>query len=259
MDPITNADGSQANAGAPDAGAGQQDGGNQTPGWIAQLPDDLKGNETFTGYKTIGELAKAHLDTSGKVTELEGKLAGTIPKLSENATDEEKAAYRLAMGVPETPEAYDLPRPDLPKGVEYNEPLEKWFRNTAHKAGISAEQAKTLFNDYNQFSTEFLKSLEVQRQTTLETGMKALKETWGNHYDDNVAVVKRVQEKIGAANEPMKQWLTAHNAENDPTLIQFLLDLAPGYLDDYAPPGKAGGGSKVKEGMNYTVPNPPPT
>ena len=251
MDPVVNADGSQAAAGAPDGGAGQQDGGNQAPGWIAQLPDDLKGNETFTGYKTIGELAKAHLDTSGKVAELEGKVANSIPKLTENATDEEKAAYFAALGVPESPDKYELERPAMPEGMPYNEDLEKWFRNTAHKAGITAEQAKTLFTSYNQFGTEFLKSIAEQRKTTLETGMNALKESWGNHYDDNVAVVKRVQEKIGAGSEPMKEWLTAHNAENDPVLIQFLLDVAPGYLDDYAPAGKPPGDHTKGGGMTY--------
>ena len=129
----------------------------------------------------------------------------------------------------------------MPDGVPYNEALETWFRTTAHKAGITAEQAKTLYGSYNQFGMEFLKSLETQRQDTLTKGMNALKESWGNHYDDNVAVVKRVQEKIGAASGPMKEWLTAHNAENDPTLIQFLFDAAPAYLDVYAPSGRPPG------------------
>ncbi len=260
MDPITSADGTGATPPAPGAATPQQDGGVQSPGWIAQLPDDLKGNETFTGYKTVGELAKAHLDTSGKVAELEGKLAGTIPKLSENATADEKAAYLKAIGVPESPDGYEFERPAMPEGVPYNEALEKWFRDTAHKAGISAEQAKTLYGSYNQFGAEFLKSLEVQRQDTLTKGMNALKESWGNHYDDNVAVVKRVQEKIGLSDPDMKAVLTEHNLENDPRVIKWLLNAAPAYLDDYAPSGgRPPAGSKANEGMNYKVPNPPPT
>jgi len=252
MDAQNNADGSQAvNAGAPDGGA-VQDGGNQTPGWIAQLPDDLKGNETFTGYKTIGELAKAHLDNAGKVTELEGKVANSIPKLSENATAEERAEYFKALGVPESPDGYEFDRPQLPEGMEYNEALEKWFRNEAHTAGLSAEQAKALYGAYNKFTESVMKKMDDDRQAALDSGMKALKESWGNKYDDNVAIVKRVQEKI-AGSEPMKKWLTTHNAENDPVLIQFLLDLAPGYLDDSAPPGRPAGDKTNKQtGMRYT-------
>lgn len=209
----------------------------ETLGWKTEIPGSLREHEAFAPYKTKDELWNGHIEAVSKVKDLEGKLAGAIPKLSENATDEEKTAYLKAIGVPESPDGYEFERPAMPEGVPYNEALEKWFRDTAHKAGISAEQAKTLYGSYNQFGAEFLKSLEVQRRDTLTKGMNALKESWGNHYDDNVAVVKRVQEKIGAASGPMKDWLTAHNAENDPVLIQFLLGAAPAYLDDYAPSG----------------------
>jgi hypothetical protein len=238
-----NADGSQVtNAGAPDAGAQQQDGGNQAPGWIAQLPDDLKGNETFTGFKTIGELAKAHLDNTGKVTELEGKVANSIPKLSENATDEDKAAFRAALGVPESPDKYEFERPTMPDGIPYNEPLEQWFRNEAHKAGISGEAAKSLYNGFNNFSLAFLQSLEQQRTATLDAGMKALKEEWGGKFDEKVAIVKEVQKAIGLADPGMKEILSERNLENDPRLIKWLLNIAPSYLSDSAPLGRPGGG-----------------
>jgi hypothetical protein len=232
----------------------------ETLGFKTEIPASLRGHEAFAPLKTKDDLWNGFIEAVTAKKDLEGKLAGAIPKLSENATADEKAAYLKAIGVPESPDGYEFERPAMPEGVPYNEALEKWFRDTAHKAGISAEQAKTLYGSYNQFGAEFLKSLEVQRQDTLTKGMNALKETWGNHYDDNVAVVKRVQEKIGAASGPMKDWLTAHNAENDPVLIQFLLGAAPAYLDDYAPSGgRPPAGSKANEGMNYKVPNPPPT
>ena len=250
----------QVNQQQGDQGNQQQADTSQSLGWRAGLPDDLKSNETFTPFKTVGEFAKHHIETAGKITDLEGKLSKAIFKPADDAPAEEKAAYLKAIGVPESPDGYEFERPAMPEGVPYNEALEKWFRDTAHKAGISAEQAKTLYGSYNQFGAEFLKSLEAQRQDTLTKGMNALKESWGNHYDDNVAVVKRVQEKIGAASGPMKDWLTRHNAENDPTLIQFMLDAAPAFLDDYAPSGgRPPGGQKANEGMAYKIPNPPPT
>ena len=59
---------------------GSEDGGNL--GWRVQLPDDLKANETFTPFKTVGDFAKAHIETITKAKELEGKLSGSIPKLT---------------------------------------------------------------------------------------------------------------------------------------------------------------------------------
>ena len=134
-----------------------------------------------------------------------------------------------------------------------------WTRCCA-SAGISAEAAKSLYQDYCGFSAQFLQNVEAERQTALEDGMNALKETWANKYDENVAIVKKVQEKVGATSEAMKTWLTRHNAENDPVLIQFLYDLAPGYLDDSSPSGRPPGApQKGKEGMVYKVPNPSQT
>jgi hypothetical protein len=49
------------------AGTGQGEGL-----WRAQLPADLKENETFTPYKTLGDFAKAHLETAGKVKDWMG-------------------------------------------------------------------------------------------------------------------------------------------------------------------------------------------
>lgn len=232
----------------------------QAPGWISGLPDNLKTNEAFAGFKTVGEFAQSHLETQGKVKELEGKLATAIVRPGEGATDEEKAAFREAMGIPDAPDKYEFERPQMPEGVEYNEALETWFRNIAHKHGLAGDTAKAMYADYMQFGTAFVAEQAAQRSKTLEDGMNKLKETWGNKYDENVATVKRVQEKMGLADEGMKSLLSELNLENDPRLITWMLTYAaPMYIDDNAPPGRSSGGEPVKEGMAYKVPNPPPT
>lgn len=253
MDSTVNADGTTGTVAAPDAGT-VQDGGNQAPGWIAQLPDDLKGNETFTGFKTIGELAKAHLDTSGKVAELEGKVANSIPKLTENATDEERAAYLAALGVPESPDGYEFEKPELPEGMAYDDNLEKWFRAVAHAEGIPKETAKKLYEAYNAYQSDYLKLLDKFRTDERTSHMETLKKEWANKFDDNVKIVQAAQEKIGLADPAMKEWLEAHNAGNDPVLIKWILANAHLYTNDNAPPGKPGTGQENK-GTSMTYPS----
>ena len=46
----------------------------QAPGWLAGLPADLRDNEAFKSYRTVGDFAKAHLDTAAKAKEYEGKI-----------------------------------------------------------------------------------------------------------------------------------------------------------------------------------------
>src|SRR5512139_3773574 len=89
---------------------------------LAQLPENLRTNEAFTGMNTAGDIATALLEAKGKVTEFDGKvkaldgevgnlkakLAEAVPKLPKEATDAEKEVYYLAMGRPETADGYEL-------------------------------------------------------------------------------------------------------------------------------------------------------
>jgi hypothetical protein len=248
MEENINVDGSQVSSGAPDADAAAAV--QTVPGWTAQLPDSLKGNAAFTEYKTIGELAKAHLDNSGKVTELEGKVANSIPKLTETSTDEEKAAYFTALGVPDSPDKYEFVRPTMPEGIPYNEPLEQMFRASAHKAGISQSAAQVLYGDYMNFGNAFIQQQMEERQATLAEGMKTLEKEWGNKFAANVKVAQEVQKAIGLADPEMKKILSDHNLGNDPAIVKWLINLAPAYLGDNAPMGSPAG-SKPDEGLFY--------
>ena len=77
-------------------------------GWRAGLPDDLKQNEAFTAFKTVGELGKDYLGLKAKAAELEGKLGNYVPKLPDNATDEDRNLYYDALGRPKQPSEYEF-------------------------------------------------------------------------------------------------------------------------------------------------------
>src|ERR1700691_545729 len=79
--------------------------------WTASLPADLKDNKAFSSYKTIGDLAKDHLALADKVKEFDGlkaKLEDSIPKLPDDASDEERTIYFNALGRPEKAEEYEF-------------------------------------------------------------------------------------------------------------------------------------------------------
>lgn len=219
-------------------------------GWRTELPTSLRDNEAFAGYETKNSLWEGHIAAVSKVKDLEGKLAGAIPKLTATSTDEEKAAYYAAMGVPESPDKYEFDRPKMPDGIPYNEAMENWFRKAAHKAGISQEAAKVLYGDYMQFGNAFLEQQQVQRQTTLAEGMKALEGEWGNKFEANCKVAQEVQKAIGLADPAMKKVLSDHNLENEPVIVKWLINLAPAYLGDNAPMGQPAG-TKPTGGLEY--------
>jgi hypothetical protein len=172
--------------------AGEVQGGG-VPAWTAQLSDDLKGNEAFTGYKTISDLAKDHLSLKGKATELEGKLTSDyIPKLTENATDEQKAAYRAALGVPDTPDGYEV---DLPDGDDGS--LSKWFKSQAHELGMPKEMAKGLSTQWNTMIGEMVKVEQQRLQKVHDESLSALEREWGANAPANKEAIKKAYQEFG--------------------------------------------------------------
>jgi hypothetical protein len=236
-----NADGTVT---APDA-AGQ----NAVPAWIAQCSDDLKGNEALTSYKTISDLAKDTLSLKEKATALEGKIATDyIPKLAENATDEQKQAYRAAMGVPEKPEEYEV---ELPEGSSPD--LANWFKGVAHAIGMPKEQAKAISKEWNGFVA---KAGEVQKQAeqkALSDGLAEIKTEWGMGYNVNAEKVKAafthfkdvpglmdlMTVKVGGTDEAPVLF------GNHPAAMRVFLEIGKKIVPDSSVPGAGSGDNRT--------------
>jgi hypothetical protein len=245
--------------------------------WTAQLPDDLKTNETLTGYATLGDFAKAHLETHGKVSEYEGKvkdfegkvgdlekrLTNTIQKPSENATPEELAAFHRALGVPDKPEDYKFEKPkDLPAGLDYSDGVVQWWAQVAHKAGLSDKTAKTVFEEYNKMAiaqyNQQVKDLTEKVDKENSTAQAALKEKWGTEYDKNYELAVRCVEHFGG--EEFGKKVVEYGLGNDPAFLEFMVNVSKVFKDDTLADLTIGGQRKEerKPGqLEWTYPSMP--
>jgi hypothetical protein len=121
------------------------------------LPDDLKGNQSFSQFKDKGlaDVLKAYGD-------VDSKLKGAIVVPGEGATDEQKAEFqakvRQALGVPEKPEAYQV----KVEGIPADDPMLKNFIGEAHKMGLTNEQVQNATAWFAKHQTEAW----TQQQTT---------------------------------------------------------------------------------------------
>jgi hypothetical protein len=101
--------------------------------WYAGLPEEH--HQALSGYENgnaalLGLLGKAVPASEGLV-----KVPG------EEATDEERAAFRKALGVPDAAEAYALPEGlELPEGVDLDDDTGRDFRRAAHELGLTDAQ-----------------------------------------------------------------------------------------------------------------------
>ena len=212
-------------------------------GWRAGLPDPLKTDATFTPYKTVGDFAKAHIETAKKATELEGKLASAIIKPGEKATSEEKAAYLKALGVPEKASEYEFPKVE---GVEHDEKMLSWAKDTFHKAGLNKEQAAQISQAWDGFMKGLEQGMQEAETNALKEVETKLKEEWKADYDKNFELSKRAFTKFSGAD------LSEFKAH--PVLVRAFYEVGKAMGEDNSPPGKQSGASPPKVGMNYNMP-----
>jgi hypothetical protein len=213
-----------------------------TDGWKAQLPDDLKNNEAFTGFEKIGDFAKDYLKVKGNVTELEGKLGKSIPKLSDNASEEERAAYFNALGRPETVDKYELTKPEIPEGMPYSEEFEKGFKTTAHTFGLTQTQVKGLFDWYMNGAIEAFKIDANARQKAFDDGMEALKKEHGDKYPEYVKTVDRAVQKFGG--DEFKKFMDDSGLGNNPVIVKTFYNIGKAISEDTLAGGEFGGDNR---------------
>ncbi|MHB9878293.1 hypothetical protein ACSMXM_01310 [Pacificimonas sp. ICDLI1SI03] len=115
-------------------------------GLIEGASDDDKANLEWLkakGYKSVSGLAKSYREAERQIRN------GGVEVPGENATDEQRAAYREKMGIPDKPEGYEFAIPqnlELPEGAGLNDDLVAFYGDAAHKLNLPKDQARALFD-----------------------------------------------------------------------------------------------------------------
>ncbi|MFH2073517.1 MAG: hypothetical protein ABIJ75_11780, partial [Actinomycetota bacterium] len=151
----------------------------QPPGWVAALTSEQRANtelikELATRFpKGAPELVQHYVETKTKT-------GVSVP--NEQATAEEWATYRKAMGVPEKPTDYKLEKGKAPAGLEYPDARVTSLKDAVHQAGLTQTQAEKLFLwDQKSRLTEALEAAQSAR-STIEQVTGELKAEWKGDY-----------------------------------------------------------------------------
>ena len=154
---------------------------------------DSEAKKIAERYQSLDELAKAQL-------ELRQKLSKAVFVPGEKATDEEKAAFNKALGVPEDINDYAL---DLPKDFdqevlttdEAKQSLES-FAKIAQAAGVSKDAFKAITGEYfRQIDAAQKATIDADKQFAKETE-EALKEEWGKGFNKEKEYANRGAEWV---------------------------------------------------------------
>lgn len=158
--------------------------------WRATLPDDLKALPAAQKYATPADLLKGYVEAE----KLIGRKGVAIP--GENATPEEHAAFRAALGVPENPDAYGLKAPEGVPPEVWDADNAKAFAAEAHKLGLTPAQAQGLA------AWQASRVAEMASKAGLEpdgrTFEEVLQAEWGQQFDAKMELAKRAVKEFGA-------------------------------------------------------------
>ncbi len=145
---------------------------------------------TFKGkdWAEVGPvLAKSYVETK--------KLVGaktTLKIPDEHSTPEEIAAYRKAIGVPDTPQDYRITRPEAAL-TGWDETAEQNFLAKMHELGTPPHTVQAILNWYGEYVSEQHRAWHREAEAT----QQELRRDWGPDYAANLGVANRAIQQYG--------------------------------------------------------------
>jgi hypothetical protein len=153
--------------------------------WRNHLPEDIRAEPSLGTVKNLSGLVKSYVNAQKMI----GRDKVALP--GENATEGEIRAFYQRLGVPEDPKGYKFDAPALPEGMAINEKVDNWFREAAHKHGLTPKQAGALYAEFNGLQAGEFSERQSQEQATVAEAEASLKKEWGTAFDQKLELAKR--------------------------------------------------------------------
>lgn len=225
--PAGGTDGSGAPEGAPeevDAGSGSS---NKTPAWMAQLPGDLKTDESLAKYATVGDAIKGLMGSQGK---------------PEEKKEPEPVKYENFTKV--------LSADDDPFG-EIGNGLKSYLESK----GRSQAEAEEFFDNFSEV-------LKTAKGNMIKNGRelceKAVKAQWGSEYESKRALMAKGYLALGDTDGSLQRALDESGASLSPATWELLSRIGRLVSEDRGTPNKRTGGATRNPGavpVDYSKPS----
>jgi len=196
--------------------------------WMNGLTTEQKADVEL--IKNLSKFEKGIPDLAKSYGELSSKLSQALVVPNETATEEERARFRKAIGVPEKSEDYKLEKPKLPGGLEYDEDVEKDLLALAHKLNMSNEQADAVHTFY---STTLAKQIMDARKVVKTTEAEAeaqLRKDLGADYDAAQTYKERAFKEF-FSEDGLAQLFVQTGLGNHPGIIKAFVKMGKAFSE----------------------------
>ena len=137
------------------------------------------------------------VDLLGKHFELRQQLSTAIQPLGKDATDEQVATYRKAIGVPETAEGYVFTTPEGHELTEDDKAFQKSAAEMFHANNIPVDAANAQIAWFSDHAAQVEKGQVDADKAYADETEAALKAEWpGKEYENNKAFADRAAAKV---------------------------------------------------------------
>lgn len=211
-------------------GDGGGGGGTDDLGWRANLPEDIRSEERLGKFKDESEMIQMPVNLARSFIHAD-RMVGR-DKIAMPKTDEEWEETYNKLGRPESAELYMLPTPDGLhddlKGTAGKDA--EWFRETAHKIGLTDKQASELFKEYLLRSSDvYSQGLTDNENQRVDTEIQ-LRTEYGTTYDGKQVLGDRALRSVGG--ESIMQLAKEIGLNNHPAFVRFKFKLGELMAED---------------------------
>lgn len=215
------------------------DNGALKDGWMDNLPEDFRDNETLRNTKDIQGL-------SSQLVNAQKQLGTAIQMPNKDATPEQRAEFNQKFGCPKTVEGYEIPVPtELPEGMEYRQDLVDAVSAVAFKNGAPKQLMQELNTAFNQWQIENFKTQKAAQEAavskTFDDSEAALKVEWGADFDKNIEITNKLTAQIPELMDIVKLVFETTGKGNHPVVHKALFKAALKILPDTVVTGDASG------------------
>lgn len=193
--------------------------------WKSGLPEEIAADPALQDIKDVEGLAKSMIHAQKLVGMDRGQLV-TVP--GTDASEEEWNEFYTKAGRPESADAYRFNNPE--GAPEPNEEMQKWYADTAFKAGLTASQAAKMYEEYQSYAGNAISQMETNNEQGREEGESQLKKEWGAAYEARVKAA--VQPIANYADDGFSEFLETSGMGNDPNMIKFLYNVSKALGED---------------------------
>jgi hypothetical protein len=200
--------------------------------FISMLSPEMQSHPAAAKFKGkgAGDVFQAYNNLESLVNK---KQEGMVRIPGADASDDDRRAFHKALGVPEKPDAYELPdfsdlHESLPGGKDWkpHAGMDQWFRDQAIELGLTPAQFQKLYKSQIAWQVKELQELDKAQADSIRS-------LYGNRYD---AAIKEAQRAAGRLS-PETQQLVKSDIGKYPVITRVLQELGATLGESQSPDG----------------------